>query len=496
MIGNLALFILGPLTVLILFRSLDVPRALAITVIGGYLLLPTKMGYNLPFFPALDKDSIPILTAALCLLFGLAARPSPEPSLTGILPRSAVGLVLVPLLFVAAAMTTFTNTDQLVYGVKVIPALRPYDAASAMLSSLVTLLPLLLARKYLHSAEHHRMLVVVFAVAGLLYSLPALYEVRMSPQLNRIVYGFFPHSWVQHIRGNGYRPLVFLHHGLWLGIFFACALIALVGWYRMRAGHIGRGWLVFAILWMTATLILAKSLGALLIALAIIPVALFLPVRLQVLSAALIAITVALYPILRQAEALPMQKVADTIRLYEPQRAASLQYRLNNEDVLLDLARERFLFGWGGWGRFQTYDEETGRQTSTTDGRWIIVLGQGGITRYLATFGLFALPVVLIALRRRRFEISQATAALGLMMAANLVDMLLNGTETTLTWLIAGALLGHVEQRAPVAAGAATPTGPTVSAHPGAPDPAPGWSRGPVYTRQPIRHRRKALSET
>jgi hypothetical protein len=493
MIGNFALSVLWPLTIVVLFVRTSIPVALSVSVIGGYLLLPTVMGFNVPLLPRLDKDSIPAFVAILCLLFGLGRMPQDGPALPGLLPRSLVGMVLVPLLFVAAAMTALTNGDRLVYGPLIIPGLGPYDAFSAMQATAVTILPLLLARKYLHSAEQHRTLIIVFAVAGLLYSLPALYEVRMSPRLNATIYGFFPHSWQQHIRGDGFRPLVFLKHGLWLGIFFTCSLIALLGLYRLKAGAPDRGRIVLAILWMAGTLILAKTLSALIIAIAIMPVILFMPIRLQTLSAALIAMTVLLYPLLRQADVLPVQKVADTIRLYEPTRAASLQYRLNNEDILLELARERFLFGWGGWGRFRAYDEDTGRDASTADGRWVIVLGSGGMARYLGSFGLFALPVLLLFLRGRQRGVSQATAALGLMMAANLTDMLLNGTETPLTWLMAGALLGHVEQRAPAIVPRAAATSPPDSQI-APPDQHPGGQ--PVYTRQTVRHNRKALSDT
>lgn len=46
-----------------------------------------------------------------------------------------------------------------------------------------------------------------------------LYEVRLSPQLHRIFYGYFPHSFAQQVRGGGFRPVVFLQHGLWVAFF-------------------------------------------------------------------------------------------------------------------------------------------------------------------------------------------------------------------------------------------------------------------------------------
>ena len=52
-----------------------------------------------------------------------------------------------------------------------------------------------------------------------------IWEARMSPQINQQLYGFFAHDWLQHIR-NGFRPIIFLAHGLRVGIFLAMAMVA------------------------------------------------------------------------------------------------------------------------------------------------------------------------------------------------------------------------------------------------------------------------------
>jgi hypothetical protein len=107
-------------------------------------------------------------------------------------------------------------------------------------------------------------------------------------------------------------------------------------------------------------------------------------------------------------------------------------------------------------------------------------MGQGGFLRYLGEFGLMAAPVILLAFRRRRLEPDIATTALALMMTANLIDMIPNGTSTPLSWFMAGALFGRLEYgavRAPSAAASAT-----AAARPA----APVYSRqlGPVHKRQ------------
>src|SRR5205823_4753004 len=67
----------------------------------------------------------------------------------------------------------------------------------------------------------------------------------------------------------------------------------------------------------------------------------------------------------------------------DEERAQSLEFRLRNEDLLIDRALEQPAFGWGGWGRSRVVDD-TGRDLTVTDGLWVIALGDRGF------FGLAA----------------------------------------------------------------------------------------------------------
>ena len=83
----------------------------------------------------------------------------------------------------------------------------------------------------------------------------------------------------------------------------------------------------------------------------------------------------------------------ETAAMIDTDRATSLKTRFDNEDLLLQRASQRFLFGWGRWGRARVYDEESGKDMSITDGRWIITIGQFGLFGFVAEFGLLILPV-------------------------------------------------------------------------------------------------------
>jgi hypothetical protein len=465
-------FFFWPLVVIVLFLRLPVAAALACSVIGGYLLIPIRTGYNFPMIPTIDKDALPSLIAGLMILLvaGRQAdverrdrrqavegaetgrrRPAPDMPVTErvIFRRTLGSTIMLVLLLMACAssfLTVLANREPVVVGGIFLPGLRLYDAASVLGRLLITLLPFLLARRYLATPESHVVLLKVFCIAALGYSLLALYEIRMSPQLNTKIYGFFAGgSFRQQVRGLGYRPVVFLQHGLWLGIFLAMAVLGAAAlWCQTRQQRLPTAWRWgAATLWLLAVLVLSNSLGALIIGLLFLPVVLFMGVRGQLLFAAIIAGSILAYPMLRGAGLVPVQTLLNLSGAISESRAASLGYRFRNEDILLAHANEKPLAGWGGYGRNRVRDLETGQDISTTDGMWIITIGTWGWVGYISQFGLLILPTIFLAARRRELEISYATAGLALMLAANLLDMIPNATLTPLTWLIGGALAGR-----------------------------------------------------
>jgi hypothetical protein len=336
--------ILWPFVSLLYFRFLTVPAAIAATVVGGYLLLPGRGGFDLPLLPAIDKNSVASVSAlALATVFAKRATGA----LSGWLPRSPIILGLIGLLIVGAFGTAYTNADEVRVAATVLPGLRLYDALSIIMNTMVGLIPFLLARKFFATSESHRTLLVVLVVAGSCYSFLALYEIRMSPQLNRMLYGYFPHSWLQHLRGNGFRPVVFLNHALWLAIFLSCCSIAAFSLWRIDSSKWRIGYLVAGLL-LLVTLVLAKNFGAILITFMLLPVVLLLPFRMQILVAGALATTLTLYPVLRAGGLVPTETVVETLAEINAARVGNLEFRLKHEDSLLAKAKERPVFGWGG----------------------------------------------------------------------------------------------------------------------------------------------------
>lgn len=70
---------------------------------------------------------------------------------------------------------------------------------------------------------------------------------------------------------------------------------------------------------------------------------LFFGARMQLMSAALIAATVMTYPILRGADLVPTDRIHSFFSKIDTDRASTLQYRFNAEDLLLERANQKHL---------------------------------------------------------------------------------------------------------------------------------------------------------
>ena len=302
--------------------------------------------------------------------------------------------------------------------------------------------------RFLCTNEARALLLRAIVVAALVYSLPMLVEIRISPQLHRLVYGYFPHSFAQQIRDGGYRPVVFLEHGLQVALFASMAVIAALVATRAkwRILHVPAGWVAA---YLSVILVLCKTLGALIYAAVLAPVILFTGPRSWTKVACFLLLTVCAYPALRTSGLIPVQRIAGAANSVSGDRALSFLSRVQNEDLLLAKANQKPLFGWGTWGRNRIYDTETGRDLSVTDGTWIIQYGMFGWLGYLSLFGLFAVG----AIRAARAVGSQMKSeniilgGLGLVLAANVIDLLPNSDLTPLTFLLAGSIASAVPEK-------------------------------------------------
>lgn len=443
---------LWPAVCVMFFTRFSVERALIWSIVGAYMVLPPLTEFDLPLIPSMNKFSIASVSALIILVGILGLRPS-------FMPRHKITRIAIAAMLLGTVATVLTNGDPVVIAERtdlapivfpsaVLPGLRLIDMLSVLAEQLIFLIPLLLARQYLSTDAGLRELMFATVIAGLIYSIPALIEIRLSPQLNQWIYGFFQHSFEQMVRNGSFRPIVFMPHALWLALFFTMAMAASLALIK-TATHETRWRYILAALYMCIIIYLCKSLATQLYALMLVPLILYGSARWQFRVAFVLAIVAVTYPMLRSVGLIPLEFILAQAEAINPDRAQSLGFRFQNEEVLLNRAAERTLFGWGGWGRNLIYDSESGDLATIPDGRWIIVFGTFGWVGYLSQMGLVALPLILVGRYARKHPdeaLSPMIGPLCLMLGVTMVDMLLNDTLVPMTMLIVGAILGYAER--------------------------------------------------
>lgn len=430
-----------PVIALYLYSRLPASRATLWTILGAVLLLPVGTEIKFPMIPGIDKYSVASVAALVgCMLSKRRLAP----------PSRGIGLaeILIAATIVGPFITSLLNNDAIVIGNTYLPGVGAYDAGSAAIAQIITLVPFVLGRRVLNSAENNADILRVLAVAGLCYSLPILFEVRMSPQLHHMVYGYYPSEFIQEVRDGGFRSMVFLGHGLAVSFFMATTTIAAAALWRTRS-RIGRfpAWGVAG--YLGAILVLCKSLGPLLYAVILAPLVRWASPRMQMRLACLLMVVVLAYPMLRLADLVPTHSILKIASSVSAEREVSLKTRFDNEDRLLARAWERPTFGWGRYGRSRVYGGWMGQDTTRTDGTWIITLGSFGLFGFAAQFGLFAWCVFRAAKALKYTQTAHESvylAALTLIVAINIFDLLPNSWLINWTWLLLGALLGRAEQ--------------------------------------------------
>ncbi|MBX9627201.1 MAG: hypothetical protein K2X82_25585 [Gemmataceae bacterium] len=367
--------------VLAAFPSLPPRRAVLVTVLSGVLFLPEAVRGSIELGPVKLHKHHAIPYAAL-----LAALLYDSGRLFAVAPRwfdlPTVVWCLVPL---PSVLTNDPPPDGS-------PPLR--DALSQAWGQVVTYgFPYLLGRAYFADRAALRDLAVGLVVAGAVYAPLCLWEARMSPNLHATVYGYGQHDFVQTIRFDGYRPMVFMQHGLAVGLFMAVAALAAV-WLRRPAGL--PGYLPWVLV---PTAVLVKSTGA--VALGVAGGAVLWLSRstgsrwwLLALAAVPPAYVGARVTGVWSGDGL-VEVVTESVGV---DRAQSLAFRLKNEDLLVDKALRRPYFGWGGWGRNKVFDDG-GRDQAITDGLWIIVFGDRGVVGLAALGAVLLAPAVRFAVR-------------------------------------------------------------------------------------------------
>jgi hypothetical protein len=434
-LAYLVLF-LWPLVALALFAYFRPPLAAALVYLTAALFLPERVQFDLPAVPPLSKHSM----TSLCVLAGLLWRGRAEL----VRARAGRGLdLLIGIMMLGSIATAVTNTDPLHYGPTTLHAMSFQDAAAFAFHDLLYVgVPFIVGRVLYRDRASVHDLFAALAVIALIYSAFVLVELRMSPQWHKWIYGFHQHVFGQAFRWGGWRPMVFMGHGLALAMVFLIAALAAIA--LSRAGQ--RVWGISAgalAAWFTVILVLCKSTAAIAYGLLLIPAALWLRPRRQLFIGLALAVVVVAYPLMRFNGLFPTVTLTSWAASLSAERAESVQFRFFHEDRLMGKAEERPLFGWGGYRRNRVFDDQ-GRDRSVTDGFWILQLGIRGILGFVAAFGLLLIPLLLA--RRHWHAVSASDrwslTALAAIVAIYSIDLIPNGLFNVFPFFFAGALAG------------------------------------------------------
>lgn len=414
--------------VLLIFLLLPVRRAVVAAYVLGWLFLPPRGKFLISGLPEYDKN----LAVSLCVIVGIFIFDRVRWR-----DLFRVRRCDLPVLFLCFVpfLSSITN------------GLGAYDGLSGILRSMIVWgIPVLVGRTYFADREGLRDLAVGFFLGGLVYVPLCLFEIRMAPVLHIILYGYHQHHFAQAIRFGGYRPTVFMRHGLEVGMWMAAS--GVIGFWLWRNQVIRVFLGVSAGLWLTlllVTTLLCKSMGAimlLLVGIATLASLRRLPGRTLLVALALIPPT---YSTVRVVGGWDGQLLIDFAAMVSEERRDSIAGRLGQETILVEKALQRPVFGWGGWGRSRVYDEY-GTDISTTDGQWVIALGENGLAGLLALGLVLLAPVVRFVRVVPPDRYSTAAwapgAACAVMLALVSIDLLFNGLLNPVYYLVAGGLAG------------------------------------------------------
>lgn len=425
---------------LVIFAVTKKPlKAVLIVYLGGILFLPERIEYDFPLIPPIAKGEIAALACLLGAMLKLRKRLFR-------LPKGKAGEIFIPVIMIGALVTASNNETPIVldwYGEVVLPGHDFREGIALGVRELFAIgVPYFLGRMLFREEEDLKMLVSGLAVAGLVYVPFIMFELRMSPQLHNITYGFFQHYFNQTIRWGGYRPMVYMQHGLAVAMMMLGATMAA---FSCAQGKIKiwrfRGWGPAYFLFVM--LVLCKSTAAIILALLCLPMLKWAEWKRPVQLLYILIVVIVIYPTLKITDTFPDEGIVNIARtLINEERAQSVEFRFQNDEILVERAREKLWFGWGSYGRGRVYDE-TGRDISVTDGYWIIQLGARGVVGLYANFGLLVIPLWLARKRIKKMVNKEQRAlviGLALILAMFTVDLLPNGLYNSIPFFLAGAL--------------------------------------------------------
>ncbi|MGL5834891.1 MAG: O-antigen ligase family protein [Waterburya sp.] len=370
--------------VFLLFKRFPPQKAVIISFIVAWLFLPQRVEFPLPLIPDYDRLSATSYGILLATWFYDARR----------FQAFKFGWLDIPMAIwcICPMASSLTN------------GLGVYDGCAASLTAIITYgVPYFIGRIYFNNLTGIRQLATGIFLGGLVYVPLCLLEVAISPQLHRLIYGYHGiREFAQSVRYGGFRPTVFMQHGLAVGMWMmAATLIGIWLWQAKVINQIAGFPIAWFIPVLLVTFVLLKSTGAyvyLLYGIVILLTAKWLRTALPLL---VLIVMIFSYILMGTSGAITPERSEQIVTIAEDlagaDRAHSLDFRFDNEEILADKARQKMIFGWGGWDRNRVFEYNYQNElvdTTITDSLWILAFGINGLVGLIAIFSSVLLPAL------------------------------------------------------------------------------------------------------
>lgn len=396
-----------------------------LTVILGCLFLPPAQGINLPGLPMYTKE----YAVSYALLLGIMLT---DPSR---LTRFRLSLFDLPVIIWIC--TPFFSS--------VTNGLGAYDGLSSVYSQFFVYgVPYFVGRVYIRTPNDIRDIAKWFVIAGLIASPFVLWESRMSPQLNMDLYGYRVSGFQAAKRLGGYRPMLFMRHGLEVGLWMSTS--AVVAFWFLLTNHRTVRLFKYALtapsgIVLFATL-MCRSLGALVLLFGTAGAATttrYFGVRLALIA---LVLTPSVYLGVRITNFWSPDDLTAIVASFDEQRADSLEARLNQELFISEHALEKPIFGWGGHDRYRPINDEG--DVEPVDGWTSITLGKNGLVGLISLQCFTTLPAFFLLRRLKPVRLTDPIWApcIGVLLACSIfaLDILFNAFPAPLHLLGIGTL--------------------------------------------------------
>ncbi|MAT84428.1 MAG: hypothetical protein CMD39_09080 [Gammaproteobacteria bacterium] len=440
-LADLAQILFFPLALYLFSRY---PRALAaaLVVVGGTVFLPETMLFKFPSLPYIDKNRVIYLAAFIGLLVHRRDEQPGRP--TGFGPE----LFLIPMFF-AGVGTWMTNTGPMINNGQIQGGLSFMWMISRVIDDFfMCIFPFVVGRMAFRSLEDIKTLFYVMVGIGVVYAFMIFVEVIMSIPWRVFRWSHYIYDFPGPRPNQKYgfaEPVVFMVSGHAVATFMVVVAIAGAALHKARAMPVWP-WVRWPNLFVLAGLGITLKVASIIYGVTCASIARVLAPKRVALIAVVMGMVACIYPFMRSTDTFPTEALVDFAAQFEEQRARSLNHRFVDENFVLENLGDRWLFGWGHFGRIPgalTFSGDSGE--SGLDGWWNIQNGMAGIVGVELGLLFFLVPLLIGWRKMNRIDSRESqilVAALMLCVGIRMLDLLLNGWYNSLPVMLGGALVG------------------------------------------------------